>query len=124
LSGKQLLGFISVSFKASIGIYGVESYLPGIQGESADMTNFNAKRLGSSVFLDVTTPQLSSPNTFKWTLNGTSLDPAIKSDIYISPNGRLSIYGGSLADEGVYQVFVTNEFGTLFSRKIELKFAG
>ena len=123
MSGKTLLGFISVSFKASVGIYGVESYLPGIQDEPADMTNFNAKRLGSFFSWDVTTPPLSSPNTFKWTLNGTLLDPAINDRIGIS-DGRLFIYGGSLAEEGTYQVFVTNEFGTLFSRKIKLKFAG
>ena len=88
------------------------------------MTNFNAKRLGRRVIFSFTGIPDSRPNTYNWTLNGTTLDPATNSRISLSDNGDLTIWSGSLADEGEYQVFVSNEFGTLFSRKMKLKFSG
>lgn len=112
-----------LSFKASIGISQIERYLPGITNEPADMTNFNAKRLGRRVIFSFTGIPDSRPNTYNWTLNGTTLDPATNSRISLSDNGHLTIWSGSLADEGEYQVFVSNEFGTLFSRKMKLKFS-
>lgn len=116
MSGQAILAFISVSFKASIGIYDVESYLPGFTAEVPDMINFNAKRLRYSVSLTFQPKPHSIPTIFNWTLNGTTLDR--------QKSGGLSIRRGSLADEGEYQFFMSNEFGTLFSRKVKLKFAG
>ncbi|CAH3016664.1 unnamed protein product, partial [Porites evermanni] len=112
----------SVSFRGSIGINSFEAYLPGITDETPDMTNFKARRLYSSVLLSFKGKPASGPHTFKWTLNGTTLDPASYVEIS-SGSSALRVYGRSLANEGEYQVFVSNEFGTLFSRKIKLKFS-
>ena len=81
------------------------------------MTNFNALDFPSIRFVELAFQgtQLSGPNTYKWTRNGTTLLVAKHSPIYISSH---------LANKGEYQVFVSNEFGTLFSRKIKLEFSG
>ena len=63
------------------------------------------------------------PKTYKWTLNGTTLDLS-PNRITISPNGQLTISGGSLSDEGEYQFFVSNEYGGMFSNRVRLKFSG
>lgn len=109
--------YLSVSFRGSIGISSFEAYLPGITAETGDKTNFNALDFPSfrSVELTFQGTQLSGPNTYKWTVNGTTLDGAKDSRIRIFPQ---------LANKGEYQVFVSNEFGTLFSRKIKLEFSG
>lgn len=105
-----------LSFRGSIGISSFEAYLPGITAETGDKTNFNALDFPSfrSVELTFQGTQLSGPNTYKWTVNGTTLDGAKDSRIRIFPQ---------LANKGEYQVFVSNEFGTLFSRKIKLEFS-
>lgn len=118
-----LFFFFSVSFRGSIGINSFEAYLPGITDETPDMTNFKARRLYSSVLLSFKGKPASGPHTFKWTLNGTTLDPASYVEIS-SGSSALRVHGRSLVNEGEYQVFVSNEFGTLFSRKIKLKFSG
>ena len=63
------------------------------------------------------------PKTYKWTLNGTSLDLS-PNRFTISPRGQLRISSGSLSDEGEYQFFVSNEYGAMFSNRVRLKFSG
>ena len=79
------------------------------------------------------TPQLvlspdvlgSHPRTYQWTLNGSVLDPATRPKRFmIDTEGNLIVSPVSLADEGDYQLVVSNEYATMFSRKIKLKFAG
>lgn len=109
----------SVSFRASIGINSFEAYLQGITDETPDMTNFKARRLFSSVLLSFTGKLASGPNTFTWALNGTKLGPVSAAD------GSWTINKATLADEGEYQVSLSNrDYGTLLSRKIKLKFSG
>ena len=89
------------------------------------MTNFRARRLGSRVFMSFDGGFPQTPITYKWALNGTILDPRKNGRLSISTGtGQLTIRSGSLANEGAYQLFASNEFGTLFSRKIWLKFSG
>ena len=90
------------------------------------MTNFKALDSPSSrsVELKFVGTQLSGPNTYKWTVNGTTLDAAKDFRIRISESGFLTFFFPRLDRKGEYQVFVTNEFGTLFSRKIKLEFSG
>ena len=91
------------------------------------MTNFNALDFPSyrTVHLTFQGTQLSEPNTYKWTVNGTTLDVAKDSGrIRISESGFLIFRSLQLDHKGEYQVFVSNEFGTLFSRKIKLEFSG
>ena len=91
------------------------------------MINFNAMDLSSrsrSVELNFLGTQLSGPNNYKWTVNGTTLDPDKDFRITVSESGSLTIRPPQLANKGEYQVFVSNEFGTLFSRKIKLEFSG
>ena len=117
--------FISVPFKVRIGISGVEGNLPIIRTGTADMTNFRARQLGSRVTISFASGFQQTKTTYKWTLNGTILKPGINPRLFISTDiSQLSIRLGSLADEGAYQLFASNEFGTLFSRKIWLKFSG
>jgi len=105
----KLLVFISVTFEASLGISDIikHNLLPFILGISPDdMTNFNALKLSSLVTMDPDVQASNPPKTFKWTLNGTSLD-LTPNRFTISPTGQLSISSGSLSDEGEYQFFVS-----------------
>lgn len=62
-------------------------------------------------------------SSFRWKLNGTSIDPTIGS--------RYTLFGGNLRisqlnkdqDSGIYQCFASNSFGTIVSRKASLTFA-
>ena len=120
----KLFFYISVTFEASIGIYDANRYLPVIRGEMGDMTEYNAQRLRRWIHF---TFGLRSPDirsTFNWTRNGTVLELASWRFRVDNILGSLTISLSSLDDEGVYQVFVSNEFGTLLGRKIPLKFAG
>ena len=128
----QCLLLIAVTFVASIGISDITTrdLLPFVTAVSpSDLTNFNASRLGSTISLSpvaqVPNPDSNPPNTFKWTVNGTTLNPTQNNRFTISSsNGRLTISGGQLADEGQYQFFISNEFGAMFSNKVGLKFSG
>ena len=90
------------------------------------MTEYNARRLRIGISFNFALRSQDIRNTFNWTLNGTVLEPAkIRFRMGINDiSGSLTIYFSTLADEGVYQVFVSNEFGALLGRKIPLKFAG
>jgi len=121
-----LLVFISVTFEASLGISDIikHNLLPFMLGLSPDdLTNFNALRLSSPVTLDPNVQVSNPPKTFKWTLNGTTLDLP-PSRFTVSPTGKLTISSGSLKDEGEYQLFVSNEYGAMFSNRVKLKFSG
>ena len=121
-----MLVLISVTFEASIGISGIINHnlLPFILGVSPDdLTNFNALRQFSTVTLNPDVQVSNPPKTFKWTLNGTSLDLS-NNRFTISSNGQLTISAGLLSDEGEYQFFVSNEYGAMFSNRVRLKFSG
>ena len=121
--------FISVKFEARIGISELiaRSLIPHLAGVvPPDLTNFNALRLFRPLSLDITT-QTPFPKKFRWTLNGKTMQ--LKTEptndrVYITINGDLRIRFGMLTDEGEYQVFMSNDFGTMFSRKVGLKFSG
>ena len=123
-----MLVFISVTFEASLGISDIikHNLLPFMLGLSPDdLTNFNALRLSSPVTLDPNVQVSNPPKTFKWTLNGTTLDgyvPPIR--FTVSPTGKLTILTGSLTNEGEYQLSVSNEYGAMFSNRVKLKFSG
>ena len=89
------------------------------------MTEYNAQRLSSRIIFTLTIRSRNIRTTFNWTFNGTVLEPAKNFRIAVDNIlGTLTITSSALADEGVYQVFVSNEFGALLGRKIPLKFAG
>ncbi|XP_068679379.1 fibronectin type III domain-containing protein-like [Montipora foliosa] len=112
-----------LTFQASIGIYDVNTYLPVILGEGRDMTEYNAQRLRRRISFTFALRSQDIRSTFNWTLNGTVLELANWRFRVDNILGSLTIYFTTLADEGVYQVFVSNEFGKLLGRKIPLKFA-
>ncbi|XP_068748804.1 neurofascin-like [Montipora capricornis] len=110
-----------LTFEASIGIYDVNGYLPVIIGEVGE---YNAQRLRRTINFTIAIQSRDIRSTFNWTLNGTVLEPAKNFRIAVDNIlGTLTINSSTLADEGVYQVFVSNEFGALLGRKIPLKFA-
>ena len=88
------------------------------------MTEYNAQRLRRRISFTVALRSQDIRSTFNWTLNGTVLELANWRFRVDNILGSLTIYFTTLADEGVYQVFVSNEFGKLLGRKIPLKFAG
>ena len=114
-----------VPFKASIGISGVENYLPVINRQQNNLTNYNAKNLSSRISFDVPVRSLTLRTTFKWTHNGAVLVAGNSSRVHVnSSNGALDIFHSKLEDEGAYQFFASNELGTMFARKFWIKFAG
>ena len=116
---------ILVPFKASIGISEVENYLPVINRQQNNLTNYNAKNLRSRLSFDVPVRSLTLRTTFNWTHNGTVLVAGNSSRVHVnSSNGALDIFHSKLEDEGAYQFFTSNEFGTMFARKFWMKFAG
>ena len=121
----NLVCFVSVTFKESIGIFDVENYLPVIIGRQSDLTNYNAPRLGSTISLGVPVRSLTLRSTFKWTHNGTVLPGKHFGPVYVlSTNGQLIIRRSVLEDEGIYQSFISNELGTMFGRTFLMKFTG
>ncbi|XP_068678794.1 uncharacterized protein [Montipora foliosa] len=112
-----------LTFEASIGIYDANRYLPVIRGEVGDMTEYNAQRLRRWIHFTFALRSRDIRSTFNWTRNGTVLELASWRFRVDNILGTLTISFSSLDDEGVYQVFVSNEFGTLLGRKIPLKFA-
>ena len=115
--------FFLVPFKASIGISEVENYLPVINRQQNNLTDYNAKNLSSRISFDVPVRSLTLGTTFKWTHNGAVLVAGDSSRVN-SSNGALDIFSSTLEDEGVYQFFTSNELGTMFARKVWIKFAG
>ena len=114
-----------VPFKASIGISEVENYLPVINRQQNNLTDYNAKNLRSTVSFNVPVRSLTFRTTFKWTHNGAVLVAGNSSRVYVnSSNGALNIFNSTLEDEGAYQFFTSNELGTMFARKFWMKFAG
>ena len=114
-----------VPFKASIGISEVENYLPVINRQQNNLTNYNAKNLRSRLSFDVPVRSLTLRTTFNWTHNGTVLVAGNSSRVHVkSSNGALNIFYSKLEDEGAYQFFASNELGTMFARKFWIKFAG
>jgi hypothetical protein len=72
---------------------------------------------------------LFAPNyvyRYRWKKNGAWLDiQATGGNIIMHPNvGTISIMKPSGGDDGVYQCFVTNAFGTAITSKTQLKVAG
>ena len=117
--------FVSVTFKASIGISDVENYLPVIIGHQNDLTNYNAPRLTLRISFPVPFRSLTLRSTFKWTHNGTVLPVRNFGRVFVRPTtGVLNIFPSILEDEGVYQSFISNELGTMFGRKFRMKFRG
>ena len=117
--------FVSVTFKASIGISDVENYLPVIIGHQNDLTNYIAPRLTSRISFAVPFRSWTLRSTFKWTHNGTVLPVRNFGRVYVrSTIGVLNIFPSILEDEGVYQSFISNELGTMFDRKFRMKFRG
>ncbi|XP_044174180.1 uncharacterized protein LOC114947269 isoform X5 [Acropora millepora] len=110
---------VTVPFKASIGISEVENYLPVINRQQNNLTNYNAKNLRSTVSFKVPVRSLTLQTTFKWTHNGAVL---VASRVN-SSNGAFDIVNSTLEDEGAYQFFTSNELGTMFARKFWIKFA-
>lgn len=91
-----------------------------------DLTNYNAQRQNRPVAITVAS-NTPFPKTFKWSLNGSALrlnqEPTYDR-VYTTRHGELRIASGILSDEGDYQVFMSNAFGTMFSKKVGLKFSG
>ncbi|XP_044174181.1 adhesion G-protein coupled receptor G4-like [Acropora millepora] len=115
---------VTVPFKASIGISEVENYLPVINRQQNNLTNYNAKNLRSRLSFDVPVRSLTLRTTFNWTHNGTVLVAGNSSRVHVkSSNGALNIFYSKLEDEGAYQFFASNELGTMFARKFWIKFA-
>ena len=112
-----------VPFKASIGISEVENYLPVINRQQNNLTDYNAKNLSSRISFDVPVRSLTLRTTFKWTHNGAVLVAGDSSRVN-SSNGALDIFNSTLEDDGAYQFFTSNELGTMFARKFWIKFAG
>ncbi|XP_044174176.1 uncharacterized protein LOC114947269 isoform X3 [Acropora millepora] len=114
----------NVPYKASIGISEVENYLPVINRQQNNLTNYNAKNLSSRISFDVPVRSLTLRTTFKWTHNGAVLVAGNSSRVHVnSSNGALNIFYSKLEDEGAYQFFMSNELGTMFARKFWIKFA-
>ena len=126
---KLLLFFlISVTFEASIGISDIvgRNLIPHVN--VTPPTDFTPQGVNSGVMINAkrvnVMSQTSNPKTFRWTVNGTTL-VTIKYHIVISStSGQLTIFGKERENDGEYQVFVSNEYGTAFSNKVGLKFAG
>ncbi|XP_074637127.1 uncharacterized protein LOC141895246 isoform X2 [Acropora palmata] len=115
---------VTVPFKASIGISEVENYLPVINRQQNNLTNYNAKNLRSRLSFDIPVRSLTLRTTFNWTHNGTVLVAGNSSRVHEkSSNGALNIFYSKLEDEGAYQFFASNELGTMFARKFWIKFA-
>lgn len=91
-----------------------------------DLTNYNAQRQNIPVAITVAS-NTPFPKTFKWSLNGSALrlnqEPTYDR-VLTTRHGDLGIRFGILSDEGDYQVFMLNAFGTMFSKKVGLKFSG
>jgi len=114
----------NVPFKASIGISEVENYLPVINRQQNNLTDYNAKNLSSRISFDVPVRSLTLRTTFKWTHNGSVLVAGNSSRVNVnSSNGALNIFYSKLEDQGAYQFFTSNELGTMFARKFWIKFA-
>ena len=114
-----------VPFKASIGISEVENYLPVINRQQNNLTDYNAKNLSSRISFDVPVRSLTLRTTFKWTHNGSVLVAGNSSRVHVnSSNGALNIFYSKSEDQGAYQFFTSNELGTMFARKFWIKFAG
>ncbi|XP_068752097.1 uncharacterized protein [Montipora capricornis] len=115
---------VTVPFKASIGISEVENYLPVINRQQNNLTDYNAKNLSSRISFDVPVRSLTLQTIFKWTHNGAVLVAGNSSRVHVnSSNGALDIFYSKLEDEGAYQFFTSNEFGAMFARKFWMKFA-
>ena len=91
-----------------------------------DLTNYNAPRRYIPVSITVVS-KTPFPKTFKWSLNGSALrlnQEPTHDRVYTTRHGELRIASGILSDEGDYQVFMSNAFGTMFGKKVGLKFSG
>ena len=89
------------------------------------MTEYSAQRLSNRIIFTFAIRSQNIRTTFNWTFSGTVLE-LVKNFRNAAYNifGRLTINSSAWADEGVYQVFVSNEFGALLGRKIPMYFAG
>ncbi|KAK2547207.1 Adhesion G protein-coupled receptor L3 [Acropora cervicornis] len=124
--------FVILSFASSVTAcvesveycLSVENYLPVINRQQNNLTNYNAKNLRSRLSFDIPVRSLTLRTTFNWTHNGTVLVAGNSSRVHVkSSNGALNIFYSKLEDEGAYQFFASNELGAMFARKFWIKFA-
>ncbi|XP_058959688.2 uncharacterized protein [Pocillopora verrucosa] len=118
----------SLTFTARIGVSQLvdRDLIPHITAVfPPDLTNYNAQRQYGPVAITVAS-NTPFPKTFKWSLNGSALrlnqEPTYDR-VLTTRHGDLGIKFGILSDEGDYQVFMSNAFGTMFSKKVGLKFS-